>query len=151
MNDKIQGKVLRVLSDQDIVLDKGEADGVKEGDYIAIIDNPSSGIDFVQNGKGLGKLTTFKASLRITQVTANLSIASTYRMINVNVGGLGLGVTGAASYSHLISPPREEKRIQKIEGSESVNAKMSKRKVSIEEDDVFWVVPKHIADSGFSL
>jgi len=151
MNNRIQGKVLRVLSDQDIVLDKGEEDGVNEGDYIAIVDEPISNIEFVRDGKDLGKLTTFKASLRITQVTANLSIASTYRMINVNVGGFGLGTTGAINFSQFASPPKTEKRIQKIESDQSINAKISKRTVRIEEGDAFLIVPKRIADSGFLL
>ena len=151
MSDKIQGTVLRVLSDQDVVIDKGQEDGVSEGDYIAISGDADSNLEFSENGKESGKLITFKASLRVTQVTDNLAIASTYRMVDVNVGGMGFGLTNSPGLAQLTSPPKHERRIQKIESNEKLDAQISQRKVKVENGDIFYVVPKHVADSGFLI
>lgn len=151
MNDKIQGTVLRVLSDQDVVIDKGHEDGISEGDYIAISSDSESNLEFSENGKKLGQLITFKASLRVTQVTDNLAIASTYRMVDVNVGGMGFSLTSSPGLAQLTSPPKREKRLQKIESNESLDAQISQQKIKVENGDLFYVVPKHVADSGFLL
>lgn len=151
MSDKIQGTVLRVLSDQDVVIDKGHEDGVSEGDYIAISGDTDSNVVFSEDGKNLGKLITIKASLRVTQVTDNLAIASTYRMVDVNVSGMGFGLTSPPGLAQLTSPPKHERRIQKIESSEKLDVQVSQRKIKVENGDIFYVVPKHVADSGFLL
>lgn len=149
MSDKIAGTVAKVLSDREVVLNRGAKDGVKIGDYIGIIDEEASKVPDPDTGDELGELTQFKTSLRITQLSESLSIASTYRVRRVNRGGLGMGMK-ALEMGRLLREPDwvDEPETMNVD-PESMAANQGTPVVAV--GDAFLVVDKDVADSGYML
>jgi len=86
---ELRGKVVKLLTSREVVINLGEKDGVKKGMIFAVLD--PNGIDIVDpdTGESLGSIERVKVKLKITQVGERISVASTYRKRKVNIGGTG--------------------------------------------------------------
>lgn len=103
MTDPIRGKVAQVLNSREIAINVGSAVGVVEGMYFDVLAAPKD-IRDPDTDEVLGVVDRPKVRVRVTHVQERLSVASTYRKEQVNVGGLDfLGYTGKVS--DILKPP----------------------------------------------
>ena len=105
MSDKpIRGKVARNLNSRELAINVGSADGVEVGMYFDILDPKGEDVKDPDSGEVLGSLDRPKVRVKVTKVQERLSVASTYKTYEVNVGGSG----GALSFglSNLLLPPQ---------------------------------------------
>ena len=118
MADLIRGKVARVLNSREVVLNVGSNSGVEVGMYFDILDSNGEDIEDPDTGDSLGFVDRPKVRVRITSVQEKLSVASTYRVIRVNVGGIGGFPTDTLSFSRLLMPPKWETRHETLKTQE---------------------------------
>ena len=104
----IRGKVARVLNSREVAINKGKCDGVEVGMIFNILSTKGSDITDPDTGEPLGTVDLAKTSVKITIVHERVAVASTYRTREVNVGGVGFGVTG------IFDPPRWETRVETL-------------------------------------
>lgn len=146
MVDTVTGKVAKVLNDREVVLNKGRLEGIEEGDYIGIVDSQEFGIKDPENNNDLGDIVRFKVSLRVTQISDHLSIASTYKVSKVNVGGnFNFGSLRAFQAAEWVD------RVERLSYEEDSALPIDPEDSRIQVSDVFWVVDKDVADSGYAL
>ncbi len=72
----IYGKVARILSEKEVVLNVGLADGVKEGDVFVIFSEGERIID-PETGEDLGPLENVKGRVTVSHVMEKMSRAKT--------------------------------------------------------------------------
>ena len=105
MIEPIRGKVARILNLRDLALNIGSSSGVQMGMLFDVMDPKGENITDPDSGSVLGSIERPKVRVRITQVQEKLSVASTYRKKEINVGGtLDLGNFGAMAT--LLMPPK---------------------------------------------
>lgn len=136
------GKVVKIMSDRQLVINIGENKGASVGDYVGVIDPDKEKVSDPSEGTAVGEIVYFKASLRLTHVSAHLSVASTYRTRTVNKGGV-MGV----SVSKMLDSPKWEKEVENFPVAGVERREGAELSVG---DDVI-VVAKEIADVGFLL
>lgn len=149
MSDKTVGMVARILSDREVVLNRGAKDGIQVGDYVGIVDKEASQITDPNTGEDIGELKHFKTSLRVTQISESLAIASTYRVRRINRGGIGVGLKGLDMGNLLRQPEWVEVPETMNVDPESTAANQDASAVAV--GDEFLVVDKDIADTGYML
>ena len=92
------------------------ADGVEVGMYFDVLDPKGEDVKDPDSGEVLGSLDRPKVRVKVTKVQERLSVASTYKTYEVNVGGSG----GALSFglSNLLLPPQYVTRQETLKTSE---------------------------------
>ena len=106
-----KGEIVRILSDEDVIIDLGDQHGLREGDHVAILSDESESI---REGYG-GRIIGFKNTLLITQCSRTFSIASTYKLRTVNRGGMGIGISSASlELSRITQPPKYEEQVETL-------------------------------------
>ena len=106
MSTQIRAKVARVLNSREIVITAGESNGVVVGMYFDVMDRKGEDITDPDTGEVLGSIERPKVRVQITQVQDRISIASTFKKQNVNVGGTGASWTELNSVSRAFMPPK---------------------------------------------
>lgn len=105
MSDKpIRGKVARLLNSRELAMNIGSADGVELGMYFDVLDPKGEDIKDPDSGEVLGCLERPKVRVKVVKLQEHLSVASTYKTYQINVGGQG-GVLGV-SFANLLLPPK---------------------------------------------
>ena len=99
----IRGKVARILSTRELVLNIGLAHGVKLDMLFDVLDAASENIREPDTREIIGSVYRPKVRVKIVEVQARLSVASTFRSKNVNIGGTGPTLNAWAA---LFAPPR---------------------------------------------
>jgi len=103
----IRGKVARILTSRELVINVGAKDGVTEGMYFDVMDPKGEDITDPDTGSVLGSIARPKVRVQVTAVQEHLAVAATFKKKQVNVGGQGssfaLGVGGLAD---LLTPPK---------------------------------------------
>jgi hypothetical protein len=147
--DAVAGAVAKILSDREVVLNRGAKDGLHIGDYVGIVDDEGSKVPDPETGEDIGELTKFKTSLRVTQVSDSLAIASTYRVRRVNRGGLGTGLR-ALDIGHMLKQPEwvEVPETMHVDDAEALSGESAP---AVSVGDRFIEVEKDVADTGFML
>ena len=106
-----RGKIVRILSDEDVIIDLGERDGLHEGDHVAILSGEAESIQEGYDGHIIG----FKNTLLITECSHTFSIASTYKLRKVNRGGMGIGsATASLELFRITQPPKYEEEVETL-------------------------------------
>jgi hypothetical protein len=113
----IHGKIARVLNSRELVINRGAADGVREGMYFDILDPQAEEIRDPDSGDVLGSLLRPKVRVRVVHVDDRFSVASTYRSQKVNVGGTG-AFSGPSSIARHLLPPRWVKKYETLKTEE---------------------------------
>ena len=98
----IRGRVARILSSRELALNIGLKEGVELDMLFDVLDPTSENIRDPDTGAMIGSLYRPKVRVKIVVVQENISVASTYRTKNVNIGGTGSGL----SWGTLMSPPK---------------------------------------------
>lgn len=104
-NGPIRGKVARILNSRELAINVGTNDGVVAGMHFDVLDPKGEDITDPDTGEVLGSIDRPKVRVQVVKVYERLSVASTYKKHEVNVGGRGanLGVGGLAD---LFMPPK---------------------------------------------
>lgn len=147
----VSGKVIRILNDREIVLNRGATDGLAEGDYIGIIDPETEDMKDPDTEENLGSIRRYKVALRITQVSERLAIAATYKTKRVNVGGSGDPMRGILGWAATTAPPKYETLVEKLRLDERAGKPLGPSESRVQEGDQFEVITEDTAESGFTL
>ena len=87
--EPIRGKVAQILNTREVALNIGTNDGVELGMLFDILIPNAYNISDPDTGAVLGYLDRPKTRVKVIQAKDNLSLATTYRVKKVNVGGQG--------------------------------------------------------------
>lgn len=90
----IRGQVAKILNTRELVINKGNMDGVEIGMIFQVLDPKGEEIRDPSTNELLGSIERPKIEVKITDVQERLSIASTYRKKEINIGGSGPDLTG---------------------------------------------------------
>ena len=137
MDDPIRGKVAKVLNAREIAINLGSEQGVRPGMFFDVV-APYQDILDPDTRESLGAIERPKTRVKIIWVQEKLSLASTYRIREVNVGGKPL----LGEFSRLLMPPKWVKKHDTFriteEAGEPLDEKESLVKVG---DTVVQVLP----------
>jgi hypothetical protein len=121
MTDRVMGKVARVTSDRELIINRGSDDGVENGMYFYIKGEPEEITD-PDTDQVLGEVAPIKVVVRADEVAEKFCIARTFRSRRVKVsdaveGGVLYGSLGAGMnpLRDALQPPRPAKFETQIE------------------------------------
>jgi hypothetical protein len=86
--DRIEALVAGILTDRELVLNKGSADGIEVGMRFAVLAEEGVNITDPVTGEPLGDVERPKTMVKVSQVQEKLSVAATYRTKTVGGGAL---------------------------------------------------------------
>ena len=101
MTEPIRGKVARILTSREMVINVGSDSGVAVGMRFQVMDAKGQDVQDPDTGQLLGSIERPKVMVEISKVQERLSVASTYKKVTVNVGGAGIG-----DFARLFMPPK---------------------------------------------
>lgn len=102
----IRGKVARILTSRDLVINVGSREGVTLGMLFDVMDPKGEDITDPDTHEVLGSVARPKIRVQVTTVQERLAVATTFKKKQVNVGGRGTWTAGAAGFADLLAPPR---------------------------------------------
>lgn len=100
--EKITGKVAEIVSDRELILNRGAEHGITKGMYFNILDPSSIGIKDPDTGEDLGGIKRIKITVVAVEVAARITLAQTFRTKTVNIGGSGM----MAGYTNMFASPK---------------------------------------------
>ncbi len=103
-------KVVRVISDREIAVSGGAEAGLKTGDVLLVLSQPTPITD-PDTDELLGEVVSNKAVLRVYDVKERFALARTFRTRTVNLGGQGLPSSVLGRY---FEPPKYEVRTETL-------------------------------------
>lgn len=116
MDDPIRGKVARVLDARHLVINVGTTHGVSVGMYFDVLDARGDEIKDPDTGDVLGSIDRPKVRVLVTKVQDKLSVASTFKKKEINIGGRGsLEVSGLAK---MFMPPKYVEKYETLKTAE---------------------------------
>jgi len=104
MDMLIRGKVARILTSRQLVINVGSENGVEIGMKFDVLDPKGDDIKDPDTGEILGSVNRPKVRVEIIEVQNRLSVAQTYKKRTVNIGGSG-GFIGS-TISDMLKPPK---------------------------------------------
>ena len=116
MAKTIHGKVARVLNSRELAINIGSNDGVRVGMLFDVLDIKGEDIRDPDTNEILGSIKRSKVRVKVIDVQDKLSVASTYKATEINVGGSGIG--GMGRISTMLLPPKYVKRIDTLKTTE---------------------------------
>ncbi|MCY4653158.1 MAG: hypothetical protein OXC95_08345 [Dehalococcoidia bacterium] len=87
--EPIRGKVARILNSREVALNIGKEDGVAPGMFFDILVPDPDSVTDPDTGEVLGSLDIAKTRVKVIRIQDRLSVATTYRKQQVNMGGQG--------------------------------------------------------------
>ncbi len=109
----LEGKVAKILSEREVVINIGSAQGVKKGMRFKILAPTPEEIPDPETGEILDIVDREKVFVQATEVRERITICSTYRTIKIPAGAFNT----AYSFSRLFDPPQEVPETLRIEDS----------------------------------
>lgn len=141
----VRGKVAEVVSDREVILNKGSNDGLKEGDYFKILDPNMMGIVDPDTNEPLGGFNVIKIVVVAIQVAERVTLARTFRRRSVNVGGTG-GL-GLASFARAMQEPKYVEQIERLRLDEAAPRPLAPKDSIVSVGDPWEVAtPEEIED-----
>lgn len=133
MTDLIRGKVARILTSRELALNIGSKHGVVVGMYFDVLDPKGDDITDPDTGEVLGSIERPKVRVQITQVQESISVASTFKKREVNIGGrASLSVTGL---SDLFLPPKYVTKFETLKTDEKTWEDLSEAQSYVKTGD----------------
>lgn len=111
-DERIYGKVAEVVSDREVILNRGVEHGVQIGMYFAILDPSAVGITDPDTGESLGDIKMVKIVVRAIEVAPKLTLARTFRTRRVNVGGTG--ALGLSTFARAMQEPEFVEKVERL-------------------------------------
>jgi len=112
----IRGKVARILTSRQLVINVGSSSGVELGMKFDILDPKGDDIRDPDTGEILGSVNRPKVRVEIIDVQSKLSVAQTFRKQTVNVGGSGIGVSH--TIADVLRPPKYVDKYETLKTTE---------------------------------
>lgn len=131
MTDRIVGKVARINSDRELIINRGSEHGVEEGLIFRVKGAPIDITD-PDSGASLGTVSSVKLFVRAEEVDGKFCIARTFRTKRVNVGGYG----GIGSLSGILQPPKYETRVETLRRGRYAGEPISEEESLVEVGDL---------------
>jgi len=141
----VTGKVAEIVSDREVILNKGSKDGVTKGMYFSILDPAGIGIRDPDTGEELGGIKRVKISVVAVQVADRITLASTFRTRTVNVGGNAR--TGLESITNALAAPKYVERIERLRLDENVSRPLGESESVVAKGDPFESTDQASAES----
>jgi hypothetical protein len=116
MSNSIAGKVARILNSRELAINKGSIDGVKIGMLFDVLDPKGEDIIDPVSLEILGSIERPKVRVKIIKVQERLSVASTYKSREINVGGYAQDIS---RLSDLFKPPKYVKKFETLKTEET--------------------------------
>lgn len=129
--ERISGKVAEVVSDREVILNRGSEHGVEPGMYFAILNPDMVGIQDPETGEDLGGFKVVKVVVRAVEVAQKLTLARTFRTRTVNVGGTGTSILG------MMNPPKYEEQVEKLTLDANAPRKIAPSESIVHRNDPF--------------
>ncbi len=98
----LEGKVAKVLTEREVVINIGQAQGVKKGMRFAILAATPEEITDPDTGEKLDMVDRTKVLVEATEVRPKITICSTFRTTTIPAGAFG-----TFSVGRLFAPPQE--------------------------------------------
>lgn len=102
MTDLIEGQVAEVLNSRDLVINRGEENGVEQGMVFEILAPQGQDIRDPETNEVLGSVGRPKVVVKVVEVEPKLAVARTFKSRRRNVGGSDLN----QQWQRLFEPPR---------------------------------------------
>ena len=109
----LQGKVAKILTEREVVINIGSAQGVKKGMRFAILAPTPEEVLDPETSEVLDVVDRTKVLVQATEVREKITICSTYRTTMMSGGAF----SAAYSLNRLFDPPREIPETLRIEDS----------------------------------
>ena len=132
MTDLIRGKVARILNSREIAINVGSDDGVSTGMYFDVMDRNHEDIRDPDTQEILGSIQRPKIRVKITMVQEKLSLATTYKTRQVNVGGAEMGFAGL---SRALMPPKWITKYETLKTEEKTWEDLGEQKSFVKTGD----------------
>ena len=133
MNERepIRGRVAKILNSRDLVINRGERDGVSVGMRFAVLDPNAENITDPDTGEALGSIDRPKIQVEVFKVDERLALAHTFRQFQRNVGGTGtfMGLQRA------LQPPRYVTRYETLKTDEATWEDLDESKSIVKTGD----------------
>lgn len=101
-SSKIEGKVARLVSGDELVINRGSEQGVQPGMYFGILVPGGAEIEDPDTGEPLGSIDLFKTYVKAIEVHELFTVARTFRTRMSHGGALWMG-----GISSMTQKPRE--------------------------------------------
>ena len=99
----LQGKVAKILTEREVVINIGSVQGVKKGMRFAILAPTPEEVLDPETGEVLDVVDRTKVLVQATEVREKITICSTYRTTKISGGTL----SAAYAFSRYFDPPQE--------------------------------------------
>jgi hypothetical protein len=109
----LQGKVAKILTEREVVINIGRMQGVKKGMRFAILSPTPEEISDPETGEVLDIVDRTKVLVQATEVREKVTICSTYRTIKISGGAFST----AHYFNRLFDPPQEVPETLRFEDS----------------------------------
>ena len=134
MSNPIHGKVARILNARELVLNIGSEHGVKIGMLFDVLDRKGEDIKDPDTGEVLGSLQRPKVRVKIVSIQEKLSVASTYKSKEVNVGGT-VDFGGIGKISAMLMPPKYVRSYETLKTTEQTWEDLDENKSYVKSGD----------------
>lgn len=146
MTQRVSGKVARLVSDREVVLNRGSLDGVEEGMYFKVLDAKLVDITDPDSGAVIGSLSRIKIVLQAADVADHITVAKTFRSEEVNIGGDLRTSLGA-----MFSPPKYVSRVETLRRGENDAAPIGETESIVSVGDPFEQASRDEVDAARSV
>jgi hypothetical protein len=114
----IRGQVAKVLNSRELAINRGVEHGVAVEMLFDVLQSGGEDIEDPETGEVLGSVERPKVRVKIVEVYAKLSVASTYQTSEVNIGGSG-GFGISTDLGRLLRPPKFVQKVQTLKTDEA--------------------------------
>jgi hypothetical protein len=108
--ERIEGVVAAILSNQELVINRGSDHGVSKGMKFAVLNRSGLDITDPETNEELGSVDVPKVIVEASRVQPKLTVAKTFRKRRVNIGGhnaiMGVG--------RLFEPPKWQDELETL-------------------------------------
>jgi hypothetical protein len=131
MADLIEGQVAEVLNARDLVINRGEENGVEEGMVFEILAPHGQDIRDPETDEVLGSVGRPKVVVKVVEVEPKLAVARTFKSRRRNVGGTDLN----QQWRRLFEPPRYVTEYDTLKTSERTWEDLSEEESFVKRGD----------------
>lgn len=142
----ITGSVAQLVSDRELILNRGSDNGVQEGMYFAIIDPSYQGVTDPETGESLGDFRLVKVAVRAVEVAPRLTLARTFRTRTVNVGGTNSSLGSVGSIAAAFTAPRYIEQVERLSYDETARRKITEEESAVNRGDPFEQISEEDAE-----
>jgi hypothetical protein len=123
--DRLTGQVARILSERELVVNRGTNDGVTLGMKLAVLNPNGADITDPVTGESLGSIDLAKVVVKVTQVHERVCVAATFRKWTTSGGPL----YNLSLMNTLAQPPSTRRETLRLDDAEAA--------VELDEEDSY--------------